>query len=164
MEPIATQVHAPAAYADRVDAIARLAGLRPDPAAPVALLIVEHLDAAATDPWLVTSLPHLIVSIEAEHIRIGPFVEPGVTACLRCLVAGLAKPAASHLGPVLDQALFLVAIGWAAHDLARWHAAQLPITWSATITLGTDLRREFRTELRKWPRHPHCGCCWGVAI
>ncbi len=171
MEPIATQMHASAAYVEQVEAMARLAGLRPDPTAGVALLVSDRLDPAATDSWLVASLPHLLVSIEAAQIRVGPFVKPGVTACLRCLLAGFERDLTEReprvvdfADPEADPAILLVALGWAARDLARWHAGKLPITWSASITLDADLHPEARTELRRWPRHPHCGCCWGMAI
>lgn len=158
---IRAQVHAPPSCLDAVTSVLVLAGLRPTPAAGVALLVAGHDDPSAADRWSVDSLPHLVVRLSGEGIRIGPFVQPGVTACLRCIEAARppAEPALAASAD-LDPALLLVGLGWAVRDLATWQSAALPTTWSATVTIRADLQ----PHLTRWPRHPHCGCSWGVTV
>ncbi|EON24681.1 MULTISPECIES: hypothetical protein [Nocardioides] len=158
---IRAQLHAPPTYLPHVSTVAELAGLRPTPTAGVALLVADRDEPAMTDRWAVDSLPHLVVRLGAGSVRVGPFVHPGVTACLHCLtVGGLvvdSRPAA--YGDV-DPALMSIALAWAVRDLATWQAGGLPTTWSTTVLLGADLR----PEVTRWPRHPHCGCSWGLGV
>lgn len=158
--PVRAQVHAPA-YLENIKSVLKLAGLRPTPSAGVALLVTDHDDPAAADRWSVDSLPHLVVRLGAESVRIGPFVQPGVTACLRCLAAAgpPAEPALTSYADV-DPALFMLGLAWAVRDLATWQAGHLPTTWSVTVTVRPDLQPEFT----RWSRHPHCGCSWGLAV
>jgi hypothetical protein len=98
-----------------------------------------------------------------ESIRLGPFVQPGLTACLRCVqVAG--PGAAPELpapadGDRLDPALLMAAVGHAVRDLATWAAGGVPITWSSSVMLTSRLP----PQVHSWLRHPHCGCSWGPA-
>lgn len=158
---IRAQVHAPPSCLESVTSVLTLAGLRPSPAAGVALLVADHDDPCAADQWSVDSLPHLVVRLSADSVRVGPFVQPGVTACLRCLEAA-GPPADAAFGAYadVDPALLMVGLGWAVRDLATWQAGQLPTTWSATVTIRADLH----PELARWPRHQHCGCSWGLAV
>lgn len=159
--PVRARVHAPASCLAPVTAVLELAGLRASSRAEVALLVTERDDPAEVDQWSVDSLPHLVVRLGRESLRVGPFVQPGVTACLRCLavagVPGAERPAAYA---DLDPALVVAALAWAVRDLATWQAGELPTTWSSTVTLGADLR----PEITRWPRHPHCGCSWGLEL
>ncbi len=159
MQPIRAQVHAPAAYAERITDLASLAGLRPTPRADLALLVIERDDPSITDQWLVDSVPHLVLRLSRDSIRLGPFVQPGVTACLRCVQVG-GPPALPDLSAedCLDPALLMAALGWAVRDLATWHSGGLPTTWSSSITLRASLP----SAVERWPRHPHCGCSWGL--
>jgi hypothetical protein len=101
-----------------------------------------------------------------DAVRVGPFVVPGLTACLRCVRAGLEDPqapapagrAAPVAGPGVDAGLLAVALGWAARDVSTWTRGGTPSTWSATVTVGIDLR----PAAREFHRHPHCGCSWGL--
>lgn len=155
------QVHAPPSCLQSVLSCLAVAGLHPTTGASIALLVAERDDPSAADHWSVDSLPHLVVRLSAESVRIGPFVHPGVTACLRCLeAAGLrAEPALAAYAD-LDPALLMVGLGWAVRDLATWQEGQLPTTWSTTVTIRADLQ----PEITRWPRHPHCGCSWGLGI
>ena len=167
MEPIRAQVHAPPAHAERITTVVTLAGLRPTRAADLALLVTDRDDPGATDRWLVDSLPHLVVSLGPETVRVGPFVQPGLTACVRCVAVG-GSPATRGLaallvpsGPLraqdLDDALLVSALGCAVRDLATWQHGGVPLTWSSSLTLSAHRP----PELERWPRHPHCGCSWG---
>lgn len=134
---------------------------------PPAVLLVLHdgpvprrlLDDPARD-----GTPHLLVSAEPGAVTIGPFVEPGRTACLRCIDAHLcvAHPQWSllledtDLLVARDPALHPLALAWAAADLAAWADGRVPSTWSATVRIDADL------DVRRtvWRRHPSCGCAW----
>ncbi|WP_457206192.1 hypothetical protein [Nocardioides sp. P5_C9_2] len=155
-----------------VGSLAGTSGLRLTPRAEVVLLVTDQpADCATADPWVVASRPHLTVVAVPDAVRIGPFVVPGLTACLRCVRASTdlrtgpvspGQPGARRLvpGPGVDAGLLAVALGWAARDVATWHAGGTPSTWSATVTVGADLV----PEARAWQRHPHCGCSWGEAV
>ncbi|QIK75656.1 hypothetical protein [Nocardioides piscis] len=163
-EPPRAQVHAPGPYADVVTTVVTAAGLRPCPTADVALLLTTSQDPGVADRWLVDSLPHLVVSVTSDEGRIGPFVDPGATACLRCLTAAGAEPGPAPGAPAVptlsppDPALLVLTLGWAVHELETWQAGELPVTWSSTITV----RRGAEPEVTRWLRHPHCGCAWDL--
>jgi hypothetical protein len=113
--------------------------------------------------------PHLLVSLLPERVRLGPFVVPGTTACLRCLDAHLAEQDPRR-GLVLEQledrddppapcdpVLAHAGLALAARELTTYAEGDRPATWSTTLTLGADLTM----PRREWTRHPHCGCSWG---
>ncbi|WP_244929441.1 TOMM precursor leader peptide-binding protein [Nocardioides sp. W7] len=123
----------------------------------------QHLDPYARD-----GTPHLLVSTEPVGMIVGPFVEPGRTACVRCVDAhlGLADPRRALL---LEQAtvrvprepvLHAVALAWAVADLVAWAEGRVPSTWSATVRFDASL------DVRRtpWARHPGCGCAWDQAL
>jgi len=120
----------------------------------------------ALDDHLRSGLPHLVVAAGAGGYRVGPFVVPGSTACLRCVDAHLGevdprravvveqlsgRPAAPD-----DPILASVATAWAVRDVLRYLAGGLPTCWSATIDLGPAPG----VARRAWARHPYCGCSW----
>ncbi|MGI8523837.1 MAG: TOMM precursor leader peptide-binding protein [Nocardioides sp.] len=128
------------------------------------------VDALARD-----DLPHLLVALHPDRVRIGPFVVPGQTACLRCLDAHAAdrdphrgavlvrleaEPVHEPLPAPYDPALASLALAWAVRDLASFLEGDEPATWSATVRVGTDLS----VVRRRWLRHPGCGCAWGDAL
>jgi hypothetical protein len=115
-------------------------------------------------------VPHLWLAIRPGSARIGPFVDPGRTACLRCVDAHLGDldprratvlhqleelpaPPAAPPDPLLVQ----VAVGWAVRDVVRRLEGRAPALASATVSLTADLE----VTRRDWLRHPHCGCAWG---
>ena len=58
-------------------------------AAAVVALVVARASRPGTD-WTrscARGVPHLLLTVSADGVRPGPFVVPGVTACLRCLDA-----------------------------------------------------------------------------
>lgn len=150
-----------------------LAGLVVDDAEPVVRLVVVtgQLSRESLDPLVRAGVPHLLVTGDAAARRIGPFVEPGRTACLRCVdaheaVADPRRPflleqaarAADRTESPVDPVLDRMALAWAVRDLCRYLEGDEPSTWSATVDLGpTDPPR-----LVRWLRHPHCGCAWDL--
>lgn len=114
---------------------------------------------------------HLWAGTSNGIARVGPFVDPGRTACWSCVSAhrgvrtpGWALLRAQHAAPVgvpepVDPARMALAIAWAVADLLRWIDGEQPSTWSATVEVGPDLV----TGTDRWRRHPDCGCSWSGA-
>lgn len=127
------------------------------------------LDREVADPLVRGSVPHLLVSGGAAGRRVGPFVEPGRTACLRCvdahealhdvrrpLLLAQAARAAREQPPPLDPVLDELALAWAVRDVARYVEGDEPSTWSTTVDIGPVAA----PEVVRWGRHPECGCAW----
>ncbi|MGY2875904.1 bacteriocin biosynthesis cyclodehydratase domain-containing protein [Marmoricola sp. URHA0025 HA25] len=157
----------------------RAAGLRvvdaPDPE-PTAVLVlsVGELDRDRVDRWVRAGVAHLAVRMVEGEAVVGPFVEPGLTACLRCLDAHRAEDdpraavlAAGHararddrrdgVAEPVDTALATLALAWAVRDLVSLAEGERPSTWSTTLELSATLSSVTQAE---WRRHPGCGCCW----
>lgn len=114
--------------------------------------------------------PHLLVTGVAGQLRIGPFVVPGLTACLRCLDAHLTDRdprhplvVEQHLVPDLadrpDRAELQLALAWAARDVVALIGGERPSTWSTSVDLEPG-----GPVSQRWRRHPGCGCAWGDAL
>ncbi len=106
---------------------------------------------------------------------VGPFVVPGVTACLRCIdahrtihdpdhvvVTSRYVRAGSRARPdgapdVSDPLLAAVAVAWAVRDVVAHLDGRRPSTWSRTLLLDVE---PSRSEEEDWSRHPQCGCSW----
>jgi len=140
---------------------------------PSAWLVVTATEPPRgdVDPLTREGAPHLLVCCGATA-RIGPFVIPGRTSCLRCVDAHLAEPdprrplvveqvaraaQGADVAPV-DPTLEVLALSWAVRDLTRHAEGDRPATWSATVDVD-HAGAAIRTE---WERHPHCGCAWDV--
>ncbi len=140
--------------------------------APVARLVLaegeparERLDALVRD-----DAPHLVVTASEGHVEVGPFVVPGLTACLRCVDAHRAQAdprrqlvveQVAHgvaVGAVAahDPVLWTWALAWAARDLARYAEGDRPSTWSTSFVVDSVAG----PHEQRWARHPHCGCSW----
>jgi len=152
-------------------------GLAPpgDDFGATAALVVTDSEPAREDldTPLRTGEPHLLLATIEGRVRLGPFVVPGRTACLRCVDAHLeeldyrrslvvrqyadAETADADVPVPDDPALMTMALAWAARDLVAFVDGDRPSTWSATVAVeaGLGLHRQ------DWQRHPHCGCCWG---
>jgi hypothetical protein len=123
-----------------------------------------------SDALVRDDVSHLWLSVLPTSVRIGPFVEPGRTACLRCLDAHLGDldprratvlhqlqevAAARRADP--DPCLVQLGVAWAVRDVVRRLDGRAPALRSATVTVTADLE----VVCRDWLRHPHCGCAWG---
>lgn len=152
-----------------------VAGIAVDDATPSVWLVVTAGPVAreSVDPLVRAGAPHLLVSGDAGARRVGPFVEPGRTACLRCVDAHesesdprrpllLAQAARSshEVRPPTDPLLDRIALSWAVRDVCRYLEGDEPSTWSATVDIGP--RGTPRVERRL--RHPHCGCAWDLLL
>ncbi|WP_205471116.1 TOMM precursor leader peptide-binding protein [Nocardioides sp. SYSU D00038] len=147
-------------------------GLTVDDDGPARLVVVARPGPAVRDDLdalMRAGTDHLVLQGTPRGVLVGPYVVPGVTACLRCVDARLAERdprrglvvdqvARASRGPHFpgDPALTRLALTWAAYDLARLAAGERPVTWSTTVAVEPSLALSRRT----WPRHPHCGCAW----
>jgi hypothetical protein len=142
---------------------------------PSAVLVVAEGEVArgALDPLVRDGVPHLVVTASSGSIAVGPFVVPGITACVRCVDAHRGEhdprrplvveqvatsPPLVEVRP--DAALRAMALGWAVRDLVAFLDGARPSTWSTTVTLGAAAA----PLARAWLRHPHCGCSWGPGL
>lgn len=139
-------------------------------APPTAQLVVTpggEIPRRWLDAWMRSGLPHLVVTNVAGRVRLGPFVAPGLTACLRCLDAHGSDRDPGHglvveqHGPIAgepcDGLLLRIALACAVRDLASYVEGDVPSTWSASLTVDPGLR----LQRQEWARHPRCGCAWG---
>ena len=138
---------------------------------PTVSLVVTAAEPprAEIDPLVHEGAPHLLVSVGASA-RVGPFVLPGQTACLRCVDAHSPDPrrpivleqaaaAARAAGDVpVDPTLAALALAWAVRDLTRYVEGDRPATWSAVV----EIDHAMPAVHTAWARHPHCGCAWDV--
>jgi bacteriocin biosynthesis cyclodehydratase domain-containing protein len=146
----------------------------PRPPTAVLVLCSGEIDRGTLDPLVREAVPHLLVRLVEGTVTVGPFVEPGRTACLRCIDAhrSVDDPesgllAARHalaagdrhdgVADACDSALATLALAWAVRDLVTHAEHERPSTWSATVRLSATLTAVTQTE---WLRHPACGCSW----
>jgi hypothetical protein len=143
------------------------------PATVGALLGVGEPDRELLDTWTRSGTPYVLLRLTEGRLRLGPFVSPGRTACLRCVDAHhcdadpawplLVRQYAAACGrdrpdgapEPLDPLLAALGVAWVARDLAAFADGRRPSTWSATLTLDPDLES---LEAQLWHRHPECGC------
>jgi hypothetical protein len=150
------------------------AGLTVDEDAAVVWLVVAAGPArrGQVDPLAQAGVPHLVVEGVGPRRRVGPFVVPGRTACVRCVDAheSEADPRLPFLvdqaahpdtaTPPVDPLLSRIALAWAARDLARYVEGDEPSTWSTTV----DIDATEAPTITRWLRHPECGCAWDTML
>ncbi|GAB2884507.1 hypothetical protein GCM10027026_39890 [Myroides odoratimimus subsp. xuanwuensis] len=176
------RLQAPQPWRDEISRLLELAGLSVAPprgratAAPMAELLMtlgepqrERLDA-----WHHDGRAHLLVALVEGQVRVGPFVLPGRTACLRCLDAHQRDRDSAHalvleqyvaareaaVPEPADPSLVSLAVAWAARDLLTWVDGGRPSTWSASVLVTPALH----LEPQRWLRHPRCGCSWAEEL
>lgn len=129
------------------------------------------------DPDLLAQLtrddvPHLLVTYLNGTINLGPFVQPGMTACGECLelhrsdddperpdVLRRYREALQRAVPAPTSAVLVtMALAWAVRDLTSYVDGDDPTTWSATIRLDPG----GPPVATSWLRHPECGCAWSL--
>jgi hypothetical protein len=123
-----------------------------------------------SDALVRDDIGHLWLAVFPAAVRVGPFVEPGRTACLRCVDAHLGDrdPRRATVLHQLEEQVFVperdpdhcliqIGVGWAVRDIVRALDGLVPALRSATVTVTSELTVT-RTD---WLRHPHCGCAWG---
>ncbi len=158
--------------ATAVTRVCAAAGLRVAEQASAATLVVTLGEPRrrVSDRLVRDDVPHLWLAVLPTSVRIGPFVEPGRTACLRCVDARLGErdarratvlhqldelPVAPYA--VWEPCLLDLGVAWAVRDTVRRLDGEPPALRSATVTVTAELE----VTRRDWLRHPHCGCAWG---
>jgi bacteriocin biosynthesis cyclodehydratase domain-containing protein len=127
------------------------------------------------DAWMRDRVPYLVVRLTEGRAVVGPFVDPGHTACLRCVdahhtdadqewpllvrqyAAATSRDRADGAPEPVDPALAALAVAWAARDVTTYVDGGRPSTWSSTLLLDHTLAT---LETQAWLRHPECGCSW----
>lgn len=140
-----------------------------------ALVGVGEPERELVDGWMRQGVPFLVVRVTEGRAVVGPFVEPGRTACLRCIDAhytdhdtawpllvqqyarAASRDRADGTPEPVDPTQAAAALALAAHDVAVYADGMQPNSWSATVTIGPDLAHLHTVP---WQRHPECGCCW----
>jgi hypothetical protein len=161
---------------ERLAPLLATAGLTHDEAADVRLVVsAGPLPRSVSDDLVQSGVPHLLVGSLEGRWRIGPFVVPGVTACLRCvdaheaagdprrglLLAQAARHARHHPEPS-DPLQELAALSWALRDLRAYLDGAEPGTWSATVDLPAPEEPRSAATTTAWLRHRDCGCAWDL--
>ncbi|MDT9593760.1 hypothetical protein RDV89_11825 [Nocardioides zeae] len=149
-------------------------GAPEDPATPRVLLAVGEPDRGRADGPVRDGTPHLWVALLPDRVRVGPLVEPGRSACLRCRDATLAEsdprlPLALALAvgdpgglapPPVDRAGAELALSLATREVLAHVDGDDPATLSATVEIGGLAGPDAAPRARSWPRHAWCGCGW----
>jgi hypothetical protein len=143
-----------------------------DPYAVLAVQIGEF-DRNRSDSLVRREMPHLLLTVSEGIVRLGPFVVPGLTACLRCVDAHVneadprralvveqyahrARPRPDGVPEPVDTSVLTAALAWATRDLVSFIDDEVPTTWSTTIRFGPGVHQQRTT----WPRSARCGCSW----
>lgn len=159
----------------RLEPLLGPAGLRLDDTWPRAWLVVAAGPVRRTlvDDLVRSGAPHLVVESLDGVRRVGPFVVPGRTACLRCvdahradrdprypLLVDQAATALARMPPPIEPVTDLLALAWAVRDLTAFERGTEPSTWSASVEIDAVDEPRWPVARRQWLRHPHCGCAW----
>lgn len=127
------------------------------------------LPRGLVDPWAAEGAPYLVLCGTGRPgvLRVGPLVEPGLTACLRCVDAHeaahdprrplLLEQLAGLPAPPVDPVTLAWASAWAAREIRTHLAGHASLTWSTTLDLDGSTPAP---TPRTWQRHPDCGCAW----
>ena len=132
-------------------------------------MLVGHQSPDQVAELLRLRLPHLAVSVREAIGIVGPLVQPGVTACLRCLDLAraerdpawpliLAQLPAGWMDPTADDAVLATAVAAQAAAQALAFADWPPLAWStANGTLELALPA-WQWRRRTWLPHRACTC------
>lgn len=136
---------------------------------------VGEPDREVLDQWMRQGTPFLLLRVTEGRTVVGPFVQPGATACVRCIDAhhtdvdadwpllvrqysrAASRDRSDGTPEPVDPTQVAAGLALAAHDVTVYADGMCPSTWSATVTVGPDLV-QLHTHL--WQRHPDCGCWW----
>jgi bacteriocin biosynthesis cyclodehydratase domain-containing protein len=146
--------------------------------ADVALVACHgEVDRDRLDPLIRHGTSHVVVRLVDGAALVGPFVVPGLTACLRCIdahqsirdpdhvavtsryVRATSRPRADGMADLTDPVLATLALAWAVRDVLAHLDGRRPATWSRTLFLDSEPSRRREED---WSRHPECGCCWSA--
>jgi len=133
------------------------AGVLLDREAPVGVAVTPGRAVSGTvDAWSVDSLPHVLLAVHPWAVEVGPWVAPGLGPCARCVAAAVLEEGGAPGAGDVPRPLLALGAGTAARDLAAWSRGELPHTWLTSWRLD----HEPLPAVRRWRRHPYCGCGW----
>ena len=148
--------------------VQQLAGPQPtDP--PDLVVLVGHQSPAETAELSRVRLPHLAVYADEAIGVVGPLVQPGITACLRCIDLAkaerdpawpliLAQVAGHSAEPAACDAVLAATVASQAAAQALAFADQSPLahaTANGTLELVCPT---WQWRRRSWLPHPACTC------
>ncbi len=122
-----------------------------------------------SDDVMADGRPHLWALVRELVGVVGPFVQPGTTACLRCVDRTrahhdpawptLVESASIPRGHVhaCDPLLATLVATWAAMELSLWAGDLQPQTWGRTIEIPLGVGH---ITLDRTDADPACGCGW----
>lgn len=142
-----------------------------DPADADALVVASDWppDRSTADAAMHSGLPHLWAYVCDLVGVVGPLVEPGRSACLRCVDAArreidpswptvVESASRRRLAvPACDRSLAGVVAALAVQQMALWASGERPETLRSVLEIphGIGSIRSLGHE-----PHPHCGCGW----
>ena len=157
--------------AERVSELLPRGGLRvAERQADVVVVASDHEPSRSiSDLAMSDGRPHLWAVVRELVGVVGPLVDPGRTACLRCIDQArsesdpawptLVESSAARRARVhaCDPMLATLVACWTVQELAVWASDQRAQTLGRTveIPLGTGV-----VEATRFDAHPTCGCGW----
>ena len=145
----------------------------PQVRADVALVAGSPVTSAGTRTLRADRIDHLVVSQVDGVAAVGPFVRPGVTACVGCVdqaraardpswsalthqlgQAAVTAPAPDLPGP-RSRVLEAAASTWAVRDLLAYVEGDRVLCYGASLRFADDLVDHV---VHRWERHPRCDC------
>ncbi len=172
-QAVTVAVQGVGAVAERVGALLLDAQLATtdEPAEADVLVVASDWppDRSTADTAMHSGLPHLWAYVCDLVGVVGPFVEPGRSACLRCLDAAhrevdpawptvVESASRRRLAvPACDRSLSAVVAAHAVQQVALWACGERPETLQSVLEIphGLGPIRALGHE-----PHPHCGCGW----
>ncbi len=164
---------------ERLTTLLGLAGLHVSPSARPDLVVHASLgepDRYALDDLVRADVAHVVLTVIEGQVTVGPLVQPGATACQRCVDAALAERDPRRalvveqysgvtsepwgLPTPVPHDLAELAAAFLARDLSRWADGDAPVTWSTSVTIDAALS----LPRRRWRRHAACGCSANIAV
>lgn len=125
------------------------------------VIVTEPPAPEAQQMWMSEGISHLAIRREVGGIiRIGPFVEPGKSPCLRCV-----ELSESQLAPLRESVIRETPASLTSLIAGVMCADVASIALSArSVFLATTARYSLRDFLhpieKRWEPHPGCGCFW----
>ena len=156
-------------------AVADDSGRLPDARLPDLMVLVGYQQPEEVAEFQRMRLPHLIVCVSEAIGVVGPLVQPGRTACVRCLDLTradrdpawpliLAQLPADRMDPTAGDPVLATAVAAQAAAQAVAFAdqlAQAAATANGTLELALP---EWQWRRRTWPPHQACTCgSWASA-
>jgi hypothetical protein len=115
----------------------------------------------AIQRWMVENTRYLLVDITtSSEVRIGPLVNPGKSACIRCLQLSEENEWQFQSSPEVSAALAMSVAAAIAHDVNALSNNQASIYHQTSQIVNT--RNYSEPQIQRWSQHHACGCGWNT--